>query len=161
MTDRDFPDHERSWHDNLIYGVHLATPDPDAGVWRSDLVLDIDHIVEWICGTDGGVQFRVAPATLVFHDVTDLKISADCSGGEHRYTLNELSINDITRQPAPAFGVDASRAYFNWRIELNSPQDGEIAFGASGYTLTLRADPVLLDDQRLPPTGRPHLMQSI
>lgn len=158
MADTDPSDQERSWHDNLIYGLHLATPDPDAGLWRSDLVLDIDHIVEWVCGTDGSVQFRVAPATLTFHDATDLKMSFDFGGGEYRHTLNELSISDITTEPAPPLGVDGSGEFFQWRIELNSPQGGEIVFGASGYTLTLRADPVLLEDQRLPPAGRPNLI---
>jgi hypothetical protein len=84
----------------------------------------------------------------------------DFGGRDHRQTLNELSIADITTQPAPPLGVDGSGVYFHWQIELNSPQGGEIAFGASGYTLTLRADPVLLDDQRLPPADRPHLMRS-
>jgi len=32
-------------------------------------------IVEWIYGTAGGCQFRVAPAELVFHDVTDPVVS--------------------------------------------------------------------------------------
>ncbi len=140
MTENDSSDHERSWHDNLIYGLHLAAPDPDAGLWRSDLILDIDHIVEWICGTDGGAQFCVAPATLIFHDVTDLRMAFDFGGSNHRQTLNELSIADITTQPAPA--AIGAGDYFHWRIALNSPQGGEIAFGASGYTLTLRADPV-------------------
>ena len=159
MSDTHSSKDERSWHDNLIYGLHLAAPDPDAGLWISDLILDIDHIADWICGTDGGVQFRVAPATLTFHGVTDLRMSFDFGGGAHRHTMNELSIADITTQPAPPLGI-GSADYFLWRIALNSPQGGEIAFGASGYTLTLRADPVLLDDQRLPPADRPHLLQS-
>jgi hypothetical protein len=160
MTDTDQSNVERSWHDNLIYGLHFATPDPDAGLWISDLILDIDHIVDWVCGTDGGAQFRVAPATLTFHDVTDLRMSFDFGGATHRHTLNELSIAEITAEPAPPLGVDGSGDYFVWRIALNSPQGGEIAFGASGYTLSLRADPVLLDDQRLPPADRPNLLQS-
>jgi hypothetical protein len=37
----------QSWHDNLIYGFHLRCADPERCIWRSDLVLDIDHIPEW------------------------------------------------------------------------------------------------------------------
>lgn len=159
MTDNGPTAQNISFHDNLIYGLHLATTDPDAGLWRSELVFDIDHIVDWICGTDGGAQFRVAPATLIFHDATDLKMSIDFGGSDHRQTLNELSIADITTQPVPASGGTSTGNYFNWRIALNLPQGGEIAFGASGYTLTLRANPVLLDEQRLPPANRPHLMR--
>ena len=45
VTEADF---ERlSWHDNHIYGLHLSLGDPARDDWRSDLVLDIDHIVEW------------------------------------------------------------------------------------------------------------------
>jgi hypothetical protein len=58
--------------------VRLADgPGPDGRDWTSDLALDIDCIVEWICGVGGGGQCRVAPATLVFHGVTDLKIDID------------------------------------------------------------------------------------
>ena len=39
-----------SFHDNLVYAFRLRGPDPDNGDWASELVLDIDHIVEWVCG---------------------------------------------------------------------------------------------------------------
>jgi hypothetical protein len=97
------------WHDNIIYALHLDAADPDRGVWRSDLVLDIDHIVEWICGTDGSVQFRIAPATLVFHDVTDLRITIDFGRSGFRCALNELSIGAIAREPTPC---KARRGHF-------------------------------------------------
>lgn len=42
------------------------------------------------------------------------------------------------------------RDYYRWRIELNLPQGGEIAFGARGFTQVLRAEPVLPDEQWLP-----------
>jgi len=35
-----------SWHDNLIYGMHLRCADPDRNWWHSELIFDIDHIVE-------------------------------------------------------------------------------------------------------------------
>lgn len=56
-TDADF---ERlSWHDCHMWGVELRPGDPDEGDWTSDLALDIDFIVEWICGeiTFGAVGF--------------------------------------------------------------------------------------------------------
>ena len=74
-TEADFD--RLSWHDCHIWGIELRAGDPDDGDWTSDLVLDIDFIVEWICGTGGGGRFRVAPATLVFHGVTDPKIAID------------------------------------------------------------------------------------
>ena len=78
-----------SWHDCHIWGIELRAGDPDDGDWTSDLVLDIDFIVEWICGTGGGGQFRVAPATLVFHGVTDPKIAIDL--GTFRFSSRAAS----------------------------------------------------------------------
>ena len=68
---------DMSWHDCTIRGLELRVGDADEQDWTSDLVLDIDYIVEWICATDGGVQFRMAPATLVFHNATDLRVHLD------------------------------------------------------------------------------------
>ncbi len=159
MTDEDLSADATSWHDNLIYGLHLEGPDPDAGNWNSNLILDIDHIVEWVCGTDGGVRFRVAPATLVFHHVTDLRIDIDFGGKDHRQTLNALSIAAISKQPVVAEGAAGDYEYYRWCIDLNLPQGGRITFGATAYTQTLRTEPVLIDQQRLPIKDRPHLMR--
>jgi hypothetical protein len=152
-----------SWHDNLIYALQIRAPDPENGDWRSDLVLDIDHIVEWVCGADGKVKFRVAPATLVFHDVTDLRIHLDMGAASFGMAdvtplaLNELSIDGISKTRAPHPGQMPSLPYHQWRIALNLPRNGELTFGASGYTQTLRAEPLLLDEQRLSPRDRPSL----
>ena len=146
-TDADFED--LSWHDNIVYGLRFDVGDSFKGDWRSDLIFDIDHIVEWVCGVDGGVKFRVAPATLTFHDASDLRIAVDFGDSSGRTALNELSIAGITREAIPTPDGYPEWACYRWRIELNWPQGGEIAFGASGFTQTLRAEPVLLDEQRL------------
>lgn len=140
-----------SWHDNLVYAMRLCAPDPDRGDWRSELELDIDHIVEWICGDDGSVRFRVAPASLVFHNVTDLKIAVDFGDSGNSININELSIHDVAREQLSAKEqkICLDRSYYRWRIALNLPQGGEIAFGASSFTQTLRAEPVLTSEQRL------------
>ena len=114
-----------SWHDDTLYGLRFdvgdsfqgdwradlakATGAPiwprrlarrsGQGDWRADLVLDIDHIVEWIRGEAGKVRFRVAPATLVFHGVTDLKIAIDWGDSGDRTALHDGSIEAITREP--------------------------------------------------------------
>ena len=156
----DLPiDSDVSWHDNLIYAMHLRAPDPKNDDWRSELVLDIDHIVEWICAADGKAQFRVAPATLVFHDVTELRVHFDLAGTQAQ-TLNELSIDEVSKATAPHPGLAPSLPYYKWRIALNWPKSGELTFGASGYTQTLRAGPRLLDEQRLPVRDRPHLLRT-
>ncbi len=124
------------------------------GDWHGDLVLDIDHIVEWVCATDGGVRFLVAPATLAFHDVADLRLAVDFRDSGGQVTMNELSIDAITRERVEDQKVCLDRPYYRWRIALNLPTGGEIAFSASGFTQTLRAEPVLLDEQRLPAAER-------
>ncbi len=85
-----------SWHDDTLYGLRFDVGDSFKGDWHADLVLDIDHIVEWVCATDGGVQFRVAPADLVFHGVTDLKIAVDWGDSGDRTALHDLMIDGIT-----------------------------------------------------------------
>ena len=70
-----------SWHDCSLWGLELRVIEPDDDQGTSDLALDIDFVVEWLCGVDGPARFRVAPATLVFHGVTGLCILLIRSGG--------------------------------------------------------------------------------
>jgi hypothetical protein len=144
----------RAWHDNALYALSLDVGDVARGDWRSDLVLDIDHIVEWLCGADQQVRFRVASAILRFHHVTDLRIRVDCGDSGGQVALHPLSIDTITRERIRDQKICFDRPYWRWRIALNSPHGGAITFGASGFTQTLRAEPVLLDQQQLPPAGR-------
>lgn len=139
-----------SLHDDTLYGLRFDVGDSFQGDWHADLVLDIDHIVEWICGADGGAQFLVAPADLIFHGVTDLKIAVDWGDSSDRTALHDISIDGITREPVPDQEGYPRREHYRWRIALNWPQGGAITFGARGFAQTLRAEPVLLDEQRLP-----------
>jgi hypothetical protein len=85
-------DFERlSFHDCHVWGVDLRPGDPDTGDWTSDLALDLDYIVEWLCGVDGGAQFRVAPATLLFHGVTDPRIAIDWGDSGLQIALHPVS----------------------------------------------------------------------
>jgi hypothetical protein len=145
-TDNDFD--RMTWHDNTLYGLRFDIGDTQRNQWHSNLVLDLDHIVEWVRDADGDVRFRVVPATLVFHDVTDLRIDIDFADSACRTAINEPSIDGITRQPVSDRKICLDRAYYRWRIAFNWPRGGEIAFGASGFTQTWRAEPRLLDQQR-------------
>lgn len=137
-----------SWHDCAVWGLALRPGDPDAGDWRSDLVLDIDFIVEWLCGVDRVIRFRVAPADLIFHDVTDLRIHVDWDGGD-QVALHPLSIDAIERTPVQHQKVHLDRPYYSWTIRLNWPAGSTIAFGAVGFEQELRAEPVVTDVQSL------------
>lgn len=154
-TDADFD--ILSWHDNLIYALRFDIGDAAQGDWRSDLVFDIDHIVEWVSGSDGTMRFRVAPATLTFHQVSDLRVAVDFGDSGGINMIGELSIAVITREPLVLKDRPGAPLFYRWRIELNQPRGGDIVFGAGGFTQTPRADPVVLDQQRLPAAGRPRL----
>ena len=140
-----------SWHDNTVYGLRLEIGDPERGDWRSNLVLDIDHIVEWICGS---ARFRVAPATLSFHHATDLRIAVDCGDSGGQVALHALCIDTVARERIVDQKICLDRPYYRWRIAFNWPRGGEIRFAASDFTLALRAEPVLQDQQQLSPLDR-------
>lgn len=143
-----------SWHDDTLYGLRFEIGDSLQGDWRAEVVLDIDHIVEWVRDEAGGMRFRVAPADLVFHGVTDLKIDIDWGDSGDRTALHEAVIFEITRAPVPDQPGYPPREHYRWRIALAWPQGGGIGFGALGFTQTLRAEARLLDQQRLPAGAR-------
>lgn len=142
-----------SWHDNEIYAFEFRVGDPDEGDWTSDLVFDIDYIAEWV--QDGpNVRFLVAPATLVFHGVTDLRFDIDSGTEGNQVALVLPSIAAIEREPIGDQKIYLDRPYYRWSIRLNGTPNGEIHFGAVGFTQTLRRDPVRCEQQRLPRSQR-------
>lgn len=156
-TEADFD--RLSWHDCHIWTVGLRPGDPSAGDWTSDLELDIDFILEWICGVDGvGTQFRVAPATLLFHGVTDPRIDIDWGAAAAQVAVHPASIGNVEREQIQDQKVYLDRPYYRWKIRLNWPEGGEITFGAVGFTQTLRAEPVVSEQQCLTVTERTRLI---
>lgn len=142
-TDADFE--QLSWHDCTIWGLEFHPPDPEAGDWTCDLALDIDFIVEWLCGVGSPSRFRVAPATLRFHTVSDLRLAVAWGAGG--VLLHEMSIDRVEREPLPP--ASSERPGYRWRIALNWPQSGEITFAAVGLTQTLRGAPIVTERQSL------------
>lgn len=144
-TEADFEN--ISWHDNAVYGFYIDRDEE----WKSDLVFDIDFITDWLCGTDKTCQFMIAPATLRFHDVSDLKINIDFGDTNFRTILNELSIDGIERERVLEDQLQLDRPYFRWSMHARLPcGEGKIVFGASGFTQILRQEPILCDNQKLP-----------
>ena len=146
-TEADFD--RLSWHDCRIWAVEFRVGDVEDGDWTSHLALDIDFVVEWVCG--GGAKGRcwVAPATLVFHGITDPRVDIDWGRSGFQVALNTPSIGSIERELIRNQKVYLDRPYYSWRIPLNMPGSGEIAFGAVGFTQTLRAEPVLNEREHL------------
>jgi hypothetical protein len=155
-SDADF---ERlSWHDCHVWAIRFDVGDPDQGDWTSDLVLDLDFIVEWLQPSSDRFAFRVAPARLVFEGVTDPRIEIIWARTGFRGALHPLSIDSISRERVPDQKVFLDRPYYSWRIGLNWPE-GQISFGAVGFTQTLLADPVVVDTQHLSRADRQRLGQ--
>lgn len=123
-TDADFD--QLSWHDNHIHGLKIIEGEHGAG----ELGLDIDYIVEWIKG-DEGIEFVIAPADLVFHGVTALRIDIDYDAVSA--ATGPFSIDGIER----AYEVRDRYTAQVWAIEVNFPS-GRIEFEASGFTQRLR-----------------------
>jgi hypothetical protein len=132
------------WHDNLIYGLSVDIGDTESQDWRSDLIFDIDFIVEWLRQASGEFRFRVAPAALAFQTVSDLSIDVDHGDSGGRNALTEWCIDRVIRDR-----LDRPFDYWRWTIHLNVPCSGKIKFCASGFTLTLRSEPRLVMEQRL------------
>lgn len=138
-TDADFE--ELSWHDNHVHGITINS----AATVFGELILDLDFIVEWVCAPGGSCDFRIAPATLTFREVTDLKIAIDYASVSA--SVCPFSIAGIKRTPR-----DSGRS-FDWAIEVNWPR-GEISFQASGFRQTLRGPVRVSSEQRLAAADR-------
>jgi hypothetical protein len=128
-SDADFD--EMSWHDAHVHGFRLTEIRSELG--SADLVFDIDYILQWI-EAGGQFQFKVAQASLTFHQAFGLRVALDyqtIGAG-----MGPFSLSGITRRNAPG---DAVRQF--WALDVNWPS-GRIEFEASGFTQVL-VGPVL------------------
>jgi hypothetical protein len=125
-TEADFE--RMGWHDSRIHAVaFLSEP--------LELAFDIDYILQWVQPSeDQYYRFWVAPATLVFQNVYELKLELE--------PFEAVDIADIHRDDlrkprnAEFIGRDAG---WRWRIETH---DGDITFRAAGYEQHFRRAPI-------------------
>jgi hypothetical protein len=129
-TETDFA--ELSWHDNSVHGLRIVEASHGAG----ELVLDLDYILEWL-PAGGQFQFRIAPAELRFHEVTELCMSLDYAAASA--ALVPFTLDGIQRD---------SDSPQRWVLSINWPE-GEISFIAAGYTQTLTGEPRITEQQSL------------
>ena len=90
-TDADF--NSLSWHDNYVHAIQVRNPEDGD---EYDLILDIDHILEWIKGPNARLEFVVAPATLIFHIVEKLTIDIRLAYKED-LIINEIHRTDVSK----------------------------------------------------------------
>jgi hypothetical protein len=129
-TDADFVD--MGWHDAVLYS--MSFPQADCVVR-----FDIDYIFKWHWGREAVSGWDVAPCTLEFNNVSDLKVSLKWQ------MQGDTSIQDITRknsQPSP----NGKFMVWDYRIELDV---GDISFSATGFTQAVRRPPIFSTSQSL------------
>ncbi len=131
-TDADFEG--MGWHDCAVHAVAFR---PE----HFELRLDLDYLLEWIAPAEPGapLAFRLAPATLVFHDVSDVALALE------PWTGVLPTLNAITRaDPRPT----PNGRFITWAWELDG-HEGTIRLRATGYTQALRSAPRLGATQSL------------
>ncbi len=138
---------ELSWHDNHVHGISIRGDEHGCG----DLILDIDFILQWLCATDGTWRFLVAPATLTFHRMSNLRVALDYA--TPTAGIGPFSIEGLERS---VHTYPNGLQTFRWRIKVNWPE-GELAFLASGFTQHLRREPIETSGQFLSSEERKEL----
>ena len=137
-----------NWHDNAIHGIRIVEgPDGCGG----ELILDIDFIVEWLPPEDdkGAFRFRISPADLIFHEVTELVISVDYASSTA--AVQPMTIHEIHREVVTYPNGYSS---YSWNIEFNWPRNSFISFRSDGFTQVARSQPVTSGAQYLSPAER-------
>ncbi len=141
LTEADFD--STSWHDNHIHAFRFVEGKDGTG----DLILDLDHIVEWLKSEGSGFQFSVVPVTLTFHEVMFPRIAIDF--GAASAAFGPIMIDGIERRTEQKAHYLATI----WKIPMTFPP-GEMEFEARGFTQAARAEPILTESQSLNPRER-------
>jgi hypothetical protein len=122
-----------NWHDNAIHGIQIEQNENGCD---GSLILDIDYIAEWCSEENEAYSFKVAPADLIFHEVTDLVISIDYAIASA--ALQPMTIHEIQRNE---YVYPNGQLAFSWVIQINWPSYSFIKFTSCGFTQKLRKKP--------------------
>jgi hypothetical protein len=134
-TDADFA--QMGWHDARVWALAFINE-------SFEFLLDLDYILEWKSPRDGEehYRFKSIPATLVFENVTDLRIDLE--------PFADLSLANITRSEP---GVPRNAAYIGkstdwlWHLDFHV---GSIRLRSAGYKQYLRGPAIDNATQYLP-----------
>jgi hypothetical protein len=135
-TDAEFEG--MTWHDNHVHALRIVQGEHGSG----QLILDIDHILEWLPSAGGGFRFRIARAELRFLEVSSLKMSVDYAAPSAAFGPFALSAIERRTETRPRYNATI------WTLTLNWPV-GQIAFEATGFEQHLVTEPVVTDRQWL------------
>jgi len=140
-TEADFD--RMSWHDNHVHGIRFIGGENGEG----ELVLDIDHILEWLKAEDGGFTFRIQPVTLVFHGVMFPRIAIDYAAATAAF--GPFMIDGIERRMESRVRYEAQV----WKLPISWP-GGEVEFEARGFTQRAEGQSFVTTSQLLTPVQR-------
>jgi hypothetical protein len=135
-----------SWHDCHVHGFRAAGFNEECGT--CELELDIDFILEWLPQDDGTFLFRIAPATLTFHEVFGLNVLLDYA--TPGAGMAPFSLDGIERDP---IACATGHTSYRWRLPVNWPA-GQIIFDSPGFTQILTREPVVHGTQCLTANDR-------
>lgn len=127
--DEDFG--SMGWHDATLWSISANPAD-------FEFLLDLDYIFKWVSPKEGETydKFWVAPVTMVFENVSNVKINFDSNQGA-------IEIADLRREnPRPTPNGKATQ--YTFRFEC---QEGELSLSATGFKMFVRKNPELLKGQ--------------
>lgn len=131
---------QMSWHDAPVHGIAYLSE-------SHEIAFDLDYLLKWVRPAAGEVHFTfwIAPATLTFENVRDLRLDLDSFGG--------LTILNVTREDEKPTreGFEGPAADWRWTLDC---LEGVIQFRATGFRQKLRRPPVHSRTQRLPLSER-------
>jgi hypothetical protein len=132
-TDADFE--QMGWHDCQVYAVSFLLN-------TFELILDIDNIFEWIHPASNETYFKfwIAPATLVFENVYEIKMELD----EPNFELDFIG-REEPRKPHNADYINRNTEWV-WNLEAHH---GRMSFRSVGYKQYIRKNPILSQIQML------------
>jgi hypothetical protein len=132
-----------SWHDNRIHAISFVCPDEG---YENDLVLDIDFIFEWIKTPSDGFRFRVAPATLAFHNVTKTRIGVELVYRES-LEIDRIEREDVSTVPERETGCRPHR--YTIFLQCLSGPTNSIVVESYAFEMKLRKPPIAQKSQWL------------
>jgi hypothetical protein len=132
-TEADFD--QMGWHDSHIHAVAFL---PE----QFEVAFDIDYILQWVKPSeDQYYRFWIAPATLVFENIHDLKFDLE--------PFDAVEIADLHREdPQRPINADYVRRDIEWRWRIETHQ-GDVTLRSIGYKQYIRRQPVFSRSQSL------------
>jgi hypothetical protein len=140
-TEADFD--AMGWHDASVYAMAFFS---DWKTFDNELIFDLDYIFQWLnpVSADPNFSFWIAPCSLVFKNVYQLKIDLDT----HSPNTLDFSILDIGRLNELRY--PNGQIYWNWHIET---ANGYIDFESNGYEQVVKKVPAHSGGQVFPDRG--------